>query len=179
MWSVVVTLPSVQAEFAATRGAASLAFTFAMAGFGLGGVVTGKISDRYGIVAAIGTSAVLMAVGYVASAFSTALWQIILLHFVIGIGSSATFGPLMAEASHWFERRRGLAVTIAATGNYLGGTLWPPVISWGVLNYDWRQTHIGIGIFCLIAMMLVLAVLRWQMGANVRRVHAAAGLAPD
>ena len=41
MWSVVVALPVVQAEFAATRGAVSLAFTMTMIGFGLGGVVTG------------------------------------------------------------------------------------------------------------------------------------------
>ena len=52
MWSVVVALPVVQGEFAASRGAASLAFTFGMLGFGLGGVVTGKLTDRFGIVTA-------------------------------------------------------------------------------------------------------------------------------
>ena len=50
MWSVVVVLPVVQGEFGATRGAVSLAFTMTMLGFGLGGVVTGKITDRFGIV---------------------------------------------------------------------------------------------------------------------------------
>ena len=38
------------------------------------------------------------------------------------LGSSATFGPLLADISHWFERRRGLAVSIVACGNYLAGT---------------------------------------------------------
>ena len=67
--------------------------------------------------------------GYIGAGMSLSIWQFILVHFAIGLGSSATFGPLMAEASHWFERHRGLAVTIAASGNYVGGTIWPPVMN--------------------------------------------------
>ena len=63
MWSVVVVLPVVQTDLAASRGGASLAFTMAMLGFGLGGVITGKITDRYGIVAAIGIGIAGAAVG--------------------------------------------------------------------------------------------------------------------
>lgn len=108
MWSVVVALPAVQADFAASRGAASLAFTLTMVGFGLGGVVAGRLTDRFGIVATIALATVLMGAGYLLASQSTALWQFNLIHVVIGAGSSATFGPLMAEASHWFERRRGI-----------------------------------------------------------------------
>ena len=64
---------------------------------------------------------------------STSVWQFILVHFAIGLSSSATFGPLMAEASHWFDRYRGLAVAIAASGNYIGGTLWPPLVNYGMV----------------------------------------------
>ena len=53
MWSVVVVLPVVQAEFAATRADVSLAFTMTMIGFGVGGVVTGRLSDKVGILPAI------------------------------------------------------------------------------------------------------------------------------
>src|ERR1700733_10738053 len=97
MWSVVVALPTVQTEFAASRGTASLAFTFMMLGFGIGGVVTGKITDRYGIVAAIGFGVGILGLGYIGAGLSLSIWQFILLHFAIGIGASATFGPLMAE----------------------------------------------------------------------------------
>ena len=58
----------------------------------------------------------------------------------------------MAEASHWFERYRGLAVTIVASGNYVGGTIWPPLINLGMQSAGWRTTHIAIGIFCAVAM---------------------------
>ena len=57
MWSVVVVMPVVQAEFAATRGAVSLAATMIFFGFGLGGVIIGKITDRLGIVFGDGRSA--------------------------------------------------------------------------------------------------------------------------
>jgi MFS family permease len=176
MWSVVVALPAVQAEFGVARGTASLAFTLVMLGFGIGQVVTGKISDRYGIVAAIGVGIGLLGLGYVGAGLSPAIWQYILMHFLIGLSSAATFGPLMAEASYWFERYRGLAVAIAASGNYIGGTIWPPLVNWGIQTYGWRATHIAIGIFTAVAMTLALIVLRLLMGAGTRRSHANAPL---
>jgi MFS family permease len=171
MWSVVVALPAVQSEFAATRGTASLAFTLVMLGFGIGQIVTGKISDRYGIVAAIGVGIGLLGIGYVGAGLAPTIWLYILVHFLIGLSSAATFGPLMAEASYWFERYRGLAVAIAASGNYIGGTIWPPLANWGIQTAGWRETHIAIGIFTAVAMTLSLILLRMLMGAGTRRSH--------
>jgi MFS family permease len=171
MWSVVVALPAVQAEFGVARGTASLAFTLVMLGFGSGGVLTGKITDRYGIVAAIGVGVGILGLGYIGAGLSSSIWKFILVHFLIGLSSSATFGPLMAEASHWFDRYRGLAVAIAASGNYVGGTIWPPLVNWGMQSAGWRSTHIAIGIFTAVAMTLALIVLRLLMGAETRRSH--------
>ncbi len=172
MWSVVVVLPVVQAEFGAGRGAVSLAFTLTMLGFGLGGVITGRITDRFGIVAAMALSIVFLGVAYVLAGLSTTLWQFIAVYLLIGIGTSATFAPLMAEASHWFDRYRGLAVTIVASGNYVAGTIWPPVVNWGVQTVGWRSTHIALGIFCAVTMTLLVILLRAQMGEETVRNHA-------
>jgi MFS family permease len=172
MWSVVVALPVVQAEFGATRGAVSLAFTMIMMGFGLGGVVMGRITDRLGIVAAIALSMTFLAVSYVAAGLSTTLWQFIAASFLMGLGTSATFAPLMAEVSHWFERYRGLAVTIVASGNYVAGTVWPPLVNWGNSTIGWRTTHIAIGILCPAAVALLVLVLRAQIGEAKVRDHA-------
>ena len=172
MWTVVVVLPTVQAEFAASRGAVSLAFTMTMMGFGLGGVVMGRITDRFGIVAAMALSIAFLGVSYVLAGLSATLWQFIAIYFLIGLGTSATFAPLMAEASHWFERYRGLAVTIVASGNYVAGTVWPPLVNWGVQSIGWRTTHIAIGIFCAVTMTLLLLVLRSQIGDEKVRDHA-------
>src|SRR5258705_5154714 len=171
MWSVVVALPAIQNEFAASRGTASLAFTMVMLGFGSGGVLTGKITDRYGIVTAIGLGIGILGLGYILAGLSNSIWQFILVHFAIGLSSSATFGPLMAEASHWFSRYRGLAVAIAASGNYIGGTIWPPLVNWGMQTYGWRHTHIAVGIFTAVAMTLALIGLRMLMGAGTQRDH--------
>src|SRR5665213_40664 len=172
MWSVVVVLPVIQAEFGATRGAVSLAFTLSMLGFGLGGVVTGRITDRFGIVTEVALSIAFLGAGYVLAGLSTTLWQFIAVSFLIGLGTSATFAPLMAEASHWFERYRGLAVTIVASGNYVGGAIWSPLVNWGVQSMGWRTTHIAIGLFCAVTMALLLVVLRAQIGGVVVRDHS-------
>jgi MFS family permease len=171
MWSVVVVMPGVQAEFGASRGAVSLAFTMGVLGFGLGGVGTGKITDRFGIVTAIALSIAVLGSAYVAAGLSSTLWQFIAVYFLIGLGCSATFGPLMAEASHWFERYRGLAVTIVASGNYIAGTIWPPLVNWGVQSVGWRTTHIAIGLFCAATMTLLLLLLRAQIGGEKVRDH--------
>ena len=128
MWSVPVALPAVQAEFGVARGDASLPFTLAMMGFAFGGVVMGRLSDRLGIVPPIAAGAVAVSLGYVAAGLAGNLWLFALAYALVGFGTSATFGPMMADLSQWFTRRRGIAVAIASSGNYIAGTIWPPVI---------------------------------------------------
>jgi len=172
VWSLVVVMPTVQADFSATRGAVSLASTMVFMGFGLGGVVTGKITDRFGIVVAMALSIALLGIAFVLTGLAGTLWQFNAAYFLIGLGTSVTFAPLMAEASHWFERYRGLAVAIVASGNYVAGTIWPPLVNWGVQSIGWRSTHIAIGIFCAISMAVLLLVLRAIMGSGGARDHA-------
>ncbi len=95
----------------------------------------------------MGLSIAFLGLAYVAAGLSTTLWQFIAVHILIGLGTSATFAPLMAEASHWFERYRGLAVTIVASGNYVGGALWPPLVNWAIQAAGWRTTYVAIGDF--------------------------------
>jgi MFS family permease len=174
MWSVVVALPVVQASFGATRAEVSTAFTFAMLGFGVGGVVIGRVTDRFGIVPAIAFGMLALLVGYLGAGTASSLWQFIIAHAAIGLGSSATFAPLMAEVSHWFERRRGIAVTMAASGNYVGGAIWPPLVQQGIVAYGWQATHIGIGIVAAVAMALLLVALRASVRGSQRHSYAAA-----
>ena len=63
------------------------------------------------------------------------------------VGSSASFAPLVADTSLWFERRRGIAVAICASGNYVAGAIWPPIVQHFVETVGWRQTYIGLGVF--------------------------------
>jgi len=162
IWSVVVALPAVQAEFGAARGGASLPYSATMLGFALGGVAMGRLADRFGVLAPLVLGALALCAGYVGAAQATALWQFVLLQGVlIGfLGSSTVFGPLVADISHWFDKRRGMAVGICASGNYLAGTIWPPLIQAGIDSIGWRATYVAVGVACVATMLPLAMVLR-------------------
>jgi MFS family permease len=161
LWSYVVALPAVQADFGVTRGAASLPYTLTMLGFAFGGVLMGRLTDRLGIMPPIMIGAVALCLGYLACAYAPSLPLFALAHGIIGfLGSSALFGPLMADISHWFKRRRGAAVAIAAAGNYLSGAIWPPIEQHFIDAIGWRHTYMGIGVFCIATMLPLALVLR-------------------
>jgi len=171
MWSFMVALPAIQADFGIGRAEASLPFTLAMIGFACGGVLMGRLADRFGIAVPLALGAICLGLGYLAVGQASTLWQVALAHgLLIGVGCSATFGPLMADISHWFVRRRGIAVAIAAAGNYLAGTIWPPVVQHFIAADGWRATHTGIGLFLLATMLPLVFLLR----RRVEHHHAAA-----
>ncbi len=167
MWSVVVALPVLQADFGVTRADAALPYTLAMLGFAGGGVLMGRLADRFGVAVPLALGTLALGLGYLAVGQASTLWQVAIAHgLLIGIGCSATFGPLIADLSHWFVRRRGIAVAIAASGNYLAGTFWPPVVQHFIATSGWRATHTGIGLFLLVSMLPLVYFLRQRMQAH-------------
>jgi MFS family permease len=161
MWSSVVFLPAIQSDFGITRGAASLPYTFTMIGFGIGGIFLGRLADRRGIVIPLVGGSTAMAAGFVAATFSTNLWQYALVQgLLVGVGSSASFAPLIADISFWFVRRRALAVAVCASGSYLAGAVWPPIIQHFIQQVGWRHTSLGIGLLCAVIMLPLAMVLR-------------------
>jgi len=161
MYAMAVALPLIQAEFGVARAGASLPYTLTMIGFGVGGILMGRLSDRFGVMvpALVGTAC--LSIGFVAASLSGSLWLFSLAHGVlIGLlGCSATFAPLVADTSLWFNRHRGMAVGICASGNYLGGVIWPPVLQHFFETAGWRATYMGVGIFCVVAMLPLTFVL--------------------
>jgi MFS family permease len=162
MWIVSVALPPVQAEFGATRAEASLPYTLTLLGFAFGGVLMGRLSDRFGIMLPLLFGSVSIALGYIAAGLSGSLLEFSLAQgILIGLlGSSATFGPLIANTSLWFEKRRGIAVALVSSGNYLAGAIWPPIIQYFFDTVGWRTTFIGIGVFSVVTMLPLAWMLR-------------------
>lgn len=162
MWSVIVALPYVQAEFGITRGAASVPYTLTMLGFGAGGILMGRLTDRLGPMKPLLGATLVLAAGYAVAALAPSITVYTLAQgLMIGmLGASAAFAPLVADASLWFRRRRGIAVAIAASGNYLAGAVWPPVLSWLIGAYGWRAAHLAVGAICLVTMLPLALLLR-------------------
>ncbi len=177
LWSIVVALPAVQAEFGTLRADASLPYTLTTIGFAIGGIAMGRLADRFGVMVPVILGTLALSAGYVASAFAGSMWQFAVIYGVlIGLlGSCATFGPLVADTSLWFARRRGLAVSLCASGNYFAGAFWPPVLQHFIETVGWRQAHIGIGILCLVTMLPLALVLRRRPPAQAVPVAAPAG----
>jgi MFS family permease len=161
MWSVVVALPAVQTEFGVARGAASLPYTMTMICFGIASIFMGRLADRVGIFIPLVIGAILLSIGYVSASHAATIGQFTLLQgLLIGVGSSVTFGPLLADTSLWFTKNRGLAVGIIASGNYLAGTIWPPLLTHFIQTSGWRETYVYVAWFCILTMLPLALALR-------------------
>ena len=160
MWSVIVIMPAVQAEFGVSRADSSLPYTLTMLGFGLGNLLIGRAVDRFGMSTALIGASLLSCIGYLAAAASPSILILSLVHFVIGLGSAASFGPLIADISHWFQRRRGIAVAVAASGNYLSGAIWPMVLAGVLLDNGWRAVCLALAVIVTVLVIPLALLLR-------------------
>jgi MFS family permease len=185
LWSSVVVLPTIQAEFGVDRGGASIPYTATMVAFALGGAAMGRLADRFGIMIPLILGAVMLGIGYVVAASAGSYWSFVIAQALLigGLGSSSTFGPLVADISHWFLKRRGIAVAIVASGNYLAGTIWPPILQHAIETIGWRHSFMGLGAFCVVTMLPIALLLRRKAPSDhgtqsANGAHAAIGTMP-
>src|SRR3974390_1953409 len=80
MWSVVVALPAIQADFGVARADAALPYTLTMLGFGGGGIIMGRLADRFGIALPLALGTLALGLGYLAVGQSSTLWQVAIAH---------------------------------------------------------------------------------------------------
>ena len=162
MYVVSVVLPEVQKEFGISRADASLPYTLMMLGFGAGGLAMGKLADKWGVHVALWIGAVGVGSGFILAGMASNIWLFVLAHgLLMGLlGSSSTFAPLLADTSLWWDKRRGIAVAVCASGNYLAGSIWPALAQQGVELLGWRETYIWIGIVCGLGMLGLSFLMR-------------------
>lgn len=179
MYGSAVVLPAIQGDFAVARGDASLPYTLTLMGFGVGGFVMGRLADRFGVMVVVLVGALFLGVGFAAAGMAGNLWQFNLAHgLLIGLlGTAASFAPLVADTVQWFDRRRGIALAICMSGNYLAGVVWPPLMQHFIDSVGWRTTYVGLGVACVLTMVPLALVLRPRAPAAAS--PAAAGTAPS
>ncbi|MHA6346163.1 MFS transporter [Roseivivax sp. CAU 1761] len=166
MWSYIAVMPEVAAGFGAERGAASLPFTTTMLGFAAGNLMIGRWVDRFGITASLVGAALVLAAGYWAAALSPSLLLLSLAQAAVGFGTAVCFGPLIADVSQWFLRRRGLAVGIAASGNYLSGAVWPVALAALADGAGWRWSYTAMALITLLSLPALALLLRRRLPAE-------------
>lgn len=167
IWSIITIMPAVQAEFGIDRAGASFPYTLTMLGFALGNLLIGRAVDRFGITSALIGASLLIGVAYGLAALSPSLGVLSALQFFIGLGAAASFGPLIADISHWFGKRRGIAIAVAASGNYLAGAIWPVLLSGVLQQQGWRAVYFYLALIVVVGVFPLALMLR-------RRVSAAA-----
>ena len=174
MWAVIVVLPPAQLDFGVDRSAASLPYTLMMCSLAFSTIALGRMTDRFGIVLPLVISAVTLGAGFVLAGYAPNLGVFTAAHVLIGIGAGTGFGPMMADISHWFVKRRGVAVVIVASGNYFAGTIWPLLMSLTIPLIGWRTTYAGIGIIvAALVLPLALAMRRRPSAAAYEQAEAA------
>jgi MFS family permease len=175
MWAVIVVLPDIQAEFGIDRATATIPYAAAMVGFAVGNLTLGPAVDRYGITPVLAIAAVIISAGFGLSAISGSVLTLSAVHVVLGIGTAACFAPIIADVSQWFLKRRGIAVAIAASGNYFSGTFWPPLMVPLMADFGWRGTYALLGAVVLVVVLPGAMLLRRRIDAiSTARATAAA-----
>jgi len=162
MYVVPVILPAVQSEFGVARADASLPYSLLMIGFGIGGLFMGRLSDRFGVAVPLAIGAAGVGSGFIVAGTTSSFLVFNAAHAVLLglLGGSATFSPLVADTTLWFAKRRGIAVAICASGNYLGGAVWPPLVQRAVEAWGWRATYVGMGVICAVAIGSLALLMR-------------------
>ena len=173
MYSAIMVLEPAALEFSSGRGGASLPYASFMAGFAVGGVVMGRVADRYGILLPALLGSLALPAGFLLCVQATSILHLcVVLAVLCGfLGAAFSFGPLVADTSLWFTARRGLAVGIVISGNYLAGAVWPPILQHYFDQQGWRATFNDLSWFTLCTMLpLSLLLTRQPPKENIQDV---------
>ena len=167
MWSVVIILPNIQNEFTLDRAASTYPYVATMFGYGFGNVIIGRMLDKIGIKKPIIFALSLLVTSYVLSFFAKNVFWLSTIQFFLGFSAAAFFGPMMADISNYFYKRKGLAVSLVASGQHLCGAIWPFVVKDFIIEGDWRNAHLFIALVCSI----LIPILFYFLGNKVPKMN--------
>jgi MFS family permease len=174
LFLIAVTLKDLAAEFGWPREVPSLAFSLQFIGGGLGGILMGYLLDRLGAVVLPVVATFAVVSGSILTTLVDAQWQLFAVYFLLFgfLGQGSLYAPLMANISKWYERRRGMAVGIVASGQSLAGIVWPPIFGVAVTEVGWRYGFIGFGLIAA-AIMLPMCLIFIRKPPDTETLQAA------
>ena len=143
----VVALKPIAGELGSARSVPALAYSLAWLGAAVGGIGMGRIADRIGVRWTVAFGAVMIGVGLVVST-GASTWRLWVGHglFIGLLGNAGINAPLYIYVSRWFDRRRGAALALISSGQYVAGAIWPLIFERGIDLIGWRQTMIWFAV---------------------------------
>ena len=158
-WIAAVGLKTIAADMGGSRSVVSFGSALSWFGSAAGGILMGRIADRFGIRWTVIFGSVMICIGLIISTGGEP-WQLYLGHglFMGFLGNAGLNAPLYVYVSRWFDRRRGSALALISSGGYLAGFVWPTIFERAIANYGWRWTMIAYGLF-QVAVVIPVAVL--------------------
>ena len=158
---LVIAFKPIAADLGWSRSAPSIAYAVNWVGGGFGAIAMGYWMDRSGVFWPVFLGALMIGSGAMVASAMTSEWQLYVAYgLMMGLlGHAALFVPLMTNVTHWFERGRGRAIGIAASGQSLAGILWPPVFRYVMDDVGWRDAFYWYGVFALVTMVMLSLVL--------------------
>ena len=137
----VVALKPIASDLGSLRSVPALAGSLAWFGAAVGGIVMARVAERIGVRWTVMFGALMIGAGLALSS-QGGVWQLFIGHGVlIGLlGNAGINAPLFVYVSHWFDRRRGTALALISSGQYVAGALWPSLFARGIAAFGWRQT---------------------------------------
>jgi MFS family permease len=168
---VVVGLKPIQETLGAERSVVALAGALTWVGTGLGGIIMGWVADRIGIRATLAFGAVMIGCGLALSTTGS-IWALYVGHgvFIGLLGNAAFYAPLLIYVSRWFDRRRGTALALISSGQYIAGMVWPSVFEHCIERFGWQATMAG---FAALGVVLVLPLVLFGLSPAPEPSHAA------
>ena len=162
MFMIVVALKDMATDFSWPREVPSLAFSLQFVGSGFGGLIMGRVVDRwgFGVPALLATG--MVSVGAMLVSEITAAWQLYMIYLIMfGLsGQGALAAPALANISRWYSEHRGRAVGIVSSGQALAGIVWLPVFGYVMLQIGWREMFFWYGVFSLCVMLPLCLIVR-------------------
>ena len=158
VWVIVIIMPSIEVEFTLDRSQASLAYSVTMIGFAAGNLIFGRLLDRFGFSLLLLGATFIISGGFIAATVSKSILMFLIVQFFIGLGTAVCFAPLISEISHWFKKYRGIAVAVAASGNYFSGAISTWILVETLNIHGWRAVYLLLAFVCF-AVILPLAFI--------------------
>ena len=132
-----------------------------------GKLMRGKYMRPTFLICCIGTMGFYSCYG-----FCRELWQFWLVGGLQGLfAMGACTIPVNVLITNWFEKHRGLMISVAMTGISIGGMVLSPIISWAIRSYGWRNAYFMLGAMCMVVLIPIA-------GFIVRRTPEEVGLEP-